>query len=1450
MRMLKKKFIISLIGIYIFWLCVLPLAITNAVVLLCQNLSHNTGFQVELKNPHTRFSILPTCVFYAEKVLLKTKNNSLEFNLDGFRINLRILPLLTGKIHINSLFGEKVDLSAILADELELDKNFFNKLNNTYLKIDSIKLDKFEAKIFQKEVKTPIIYNGEGFNYQRKNRYVIFQNNSMLNVNGNVSKVISNLYLPQDNDINKTVFDMEISNINIAPLKDYFRHYLPKDLLELKGNINIHANKGGFTTNLFNCAIIMKDPAKSIIFPDKMEIASKFNISRNQIVFENIDIKSKNVQTSLNGKISNYLGKTMPTLDLNVRIDKSKVEDFIKLLPAFKVEEIDVYALKKYKFYGDVLANFTIKGRLPEPDIWGDIYIDNGVLIKPIPNTSKGATIKLNISGRQTNFDIVVPAGGLEKVFVKGSQEIYNIKYADFTVKSTKSVDLKVVETVLNPLHEILNFIIGPVPIMDINGKGNIDIIVKGNRQNPHIWGMLNTTNVKAFFKEAPDFILSNSDAVLKFNDQNVEFKTLKGLVNNKNIDINGNSDLYGKLNFNVHSENQETGFLYKSTKSSTLIPEIQKVLPDLDSITGLADLDLKIYGVINDINNIKFNQNLFVKGLIKLKENNLNFQNIQVDNANGVLSFDNLNADAKLKAFIGNLPLDINAKVKNNIADLFVDVPKLNPNFLISDEATRRKEYLPYLSIKGKYLGQIDKIDYKNLSFRAVVLGSTKKSPIKYQSEGLIELLDNKLIVKNVKGYINDNQNTFDLNLKIDDIFTEKPDVNGAIKLKTPDLSLYNDFIESDILPDSISKFAKNYEFKQGGVNLNAKVQNNKIYSNTDLSGIQFKYLPLDMPIEIVNGSLVFKNNSLELNKINLLADNMPVLVDGEIKDIWVKKFFNLYINSKPQQEFIDKYINKNQIYPIKIKGDIVYWLRLKGVPDNYDLKAEIDMSKDSSIYHFGATVGDIENAIKLSIDSRIINLNYHKIKEFLYDKVIDSQSGKQTRLNMLKAWGGVKILKDDLAFENLCIRTSHPTDARIFNIIFRKPNIKQGQFTSDLKFNGKLSDAKVLGDFHIFETNIPFLDTTMKNIELVFKDKTISFNSKGEVIGNDITFEGVLRNKLIAPYKIEKAYLYTKELDLNQIINKLKLAEVDNVSTFESFENFDLNSIIANDFKLKADNINLRNIHATNFEANTSISEKGVFDVKNFNFNIAQGLLGGKFSYDLKSNDMGINLKANNISANDITWALFDLNNQIYGDLTGDVNLTCSGSEFSRCMETLTGNTIFNVKNGKMPKLGSLEYLLKAGNLVKGGFTGVSINSVIDLLAPSKTGEFSNIYGSVRIKDGVARNIEITTQGEDLSLFIGGTYNFATSIADMEVLGLLSRKISTLLGPIGNVSINTLFNVIPGVDLSKDSLVLERINKIPGIELSSKAFRKFIAEIKGNINGDDYVTSFKWIN
>ncbi len=193
-----------------------------------------------------------------------------------------------------------------------------------------------------------------------------------------------------------------------------------------------------------------------------------------------------------------------------------------------------------------------------------------------------------------------------------------------------------------------------------------------------------------------------------------------------------------------------------------------------------------------------------------------------------------------------------------------------------------------------------------------------------------------------------------------------------------------------------------------------------------TDLGGISFIYHPLELPVHILNGTVSVRNNTLKLNKLNLLADKMPILADGEIRDIFDKQNFNIYINSKPQQEFIDKYINKNQIYPIKIKGDIVYSAKIKGIPNNYDLKANVDMQKDSSVYHFGATIGDLENAISLYTDTQVLNKNHLQIKDFSYDKLIESQSGKQTRLNMLKAKGGVELLKDDLGFKDLRIKTN----------------------------------------------------------------------------------------------------------------------------------------------------------------------------------------------------------------------------------------------------------------------------------------------------------------------------------------------------------------------------------------------------------------------------------------
>ena len=1455
MKQIFSKYIITIIIILTFWLTVFPFLLSKALIVVCENLSDNTSYKIELVKPQIYTSIVPTTGIKADSVIIKSKNSQDNLLIKDLKIKFRLLPLLSGRIHINNFSSSDISLDLLLNKNLVLDKNFFSKLKNTKIKCDSIYIKNLKTKVYESENQQGFTYLAENIQFKKNDRFVKLNLKSYLTVEEKKSDLNLNLFLHKNN-INKSSLSIKLSNFDISPLGKIFKHYLPKDLEELRGIIDIEADKEHMVSNLINCALIKKDDSKSIILPDKLELKSDFNLTKKLLIIDQAELKSDNINTVLSGKISNYIDKTLTSITLNIRINSSKAEDFIKMLPPIKTTDIDIYKLKKYKFYGDVIGNINIKGDIKEPLINGDVFINNGILTKPIPN-AKGATIKLSFKGKYLNFDVNVPAGISEKVFVKGGVEIYNVKYSDMHIWSTKNVNLEVAEEKIVPIHEILNFIIGPVPIMNISGIGNIDIKVKGNRKTPHVWGQFNCNNVKTNFKGMPDLILKNASAELKFDDENAVFNLKKGLINNKPINIDGTCNLNGKFDFDVKTDEQNLSDLFKSIKTSTMIDDIRKMIPSFEKVDGLTNLTLKVYGQIKDISYIKFNENFFIKGMLNLLGNDIIYQNFNISDAKGAIKFDGTNANIDINSFIGKSPFNFNANIKGPVANANISIPMLNLYDISYDDSNKDIANIT-VNLNAKYNGRTDNIEYDKLDFSAKIVNVDEKNKLQI-SNGIINLKNNKLEIKNINGNFSDTNSTFYINLKAENLF-DKPVFNGKVQLKDFELPIINLFSNYTIIPQNIRDSLKKVHFDKGKINLNSTISNNSVNASTDIGGLEFTYNPnfvsenadyeYNIPMKVINGSIYLRKNYLGLNKINIIADNMPLLIDGGINNIFTKQDFNIYINSKPKQDFIDKYINNNKIYPIKLKGDIVYWVRMKGVKNDYNIISEADIAKDSSIYYLGATVGDIENAIILNLDMNVLKQNVLKIKEFSYDKLINSQGKRQTRLNMLKANGGIDVYQDDLVFHDLKIKTSNPTDAKIFNILFRKPNIKQGQFTSDLKFNGRLSNPRLIGTFHIVETNIPFMDITMKNLSFIFRDKTIELSSKGEVFGNEVKFNGLLKNKLTLPYYIEKADLHTKILDLNYITEKLKMAHVSESNAFDTFGNFDIKNTIIKQLNLHANQIKLRNLTAENVEAITSLNEKNIFNINNFKFDIAQGSLEGQFLYNMKNNNTSLNLKANNINANDLSIALFDLNNQIYGDLTGEIELSCDGKDFNKCMQTLNGSTKFNVSDGRMPKLGSLEYLLKAGNLVKGGITSLSINSVIDILTPLKTGNFSNIFGIFSIKDGIAEDIQISTKGDNLSLFMYGKYNFATSEADMEVLGLLSKKIATLFGPIGNVSINTLFNVIPGVDLTKNSEILEKINKIPGIELNNKSFRKFVADIKGNINGENYVTSFKWIN
>ena len=91
------------------------------------------------------------------------------------------------------------------------------------------------------------------------------------------------------------------------------------------------------------------------------------------------------------------------------------------------------------------------------------------------------------------------------------------------------------------------------------------------------------------------------------------------------------------------------------------------------------------------------------------------------------------------------------------------------------------------------------------------------------------------------------------------------------------------------------------------------------------------------------------------------------------------VKQDFAMKVGS-----FIDKYINIERIYPIKIKGDMVYTVKLKGKPSDFNLNTKINLNPNSSVYYYGATVGDVENSIVLTLNAKVNNEKKFKIAEF----------------------------------------------------------------------------------------------------------------------------------------------------------------------------------------------------------------------------------------------------------------------------------------------------------------------------------------------------------------------------------------------------------------------------------------------------------------------------------
>ncbi len=1455
----------ALYGIYYFGI---PAVVNSSSCSYEKIIEKELGFKSEIKNPKLKMGFLPAIKLSADNFAILNDDNSKAFYIENVNLNLRLLPLLFKNINIKNFSADKLNIGLVFDKKLTLGQYDFNNLPEQKLHLNkaSVNIKDYDIYLDDKTLNKKLKLDGQYFriNDFKNKKHINLSTEANLYSGSKISELKAdiNIKLPADNlSENGLTLSGYIKNLDLSDFSPYAKSISQNKIKSLSGIINLNTepnqdNQIKTSISIKNLGIFQDNIETSIYSKDEIKINGNFKALNNGLGIDNLKITGKDINSEISGEITK-LNHKIPTLDLKIGVDNTKAEKVIPLLPGMHdlSPDMDFLLLKKAGFWGDASANLEIKGKADYPNVFGDVLIKNAYMVKPIPNSKKGI-IKLIFKGDKFDLDVVVPTSPTQTVWVKGPINLDIERTADLKITSTDSVDLKTAQIVLNPLHEILHFDLGPVPIMDIKGLGGIDLHITGTKKDPHGWGEFKFKNATVSFLDIYNLEINNGSGSLKFEDQNTKFESKTAILNGKPISIKGTCSLLGDLNFDVTSNNQDLGKLLKSIQTSPMLKDVQELIKPIESASGNADVILNLTGKVKDVNDIVFNKNLFAKGSIKLLGNKIKPKDASsLSNISGLINFKNLDANFDLKSALGSSLIKIDGLIKNNICNVNINSNKLSIGDLVSSAQ------LPYskkdlstinVSFNAKYNGKIDPPEYDKVNIKGTIFSNKNShSSIIIDNNANFELSNSNLKISQIKGKIDNNP--YNLSLNASKIFSPNRIVNGYGKVESFDLSILKNETFKDFLPSDISKQLSDIEFINGKIDISARAKNNNLNLYTVLDNISLLYKPENTKLSFNSGNILLQNNTLNLNKLNARIDEMPVFVDGKIFNVYKKPTFKLYLNTKPTQDFLDQFFNKNSIYPIKIKGDAIFSSNINGSVNNLNTKSVLDIKENSSLYYMGATIGDFENPVKITLDNTY-SPNRIKINNLKYDKIIMSQNNKPFVNTQLNASGNLSILKDNIiGFNNFKIKTENPTDAKIFNIIFRKPFMKQGVFSSDIIINGTSLNPKINGKFDITSIDIPFFDSTIRDLNIEFKPDKIFIASKGKVLTNDVILDAIMKNKLTPPYVIENIKLDMADLNVNKITDAIRDLEAEatkNKNIKNSSAPFDISQLIINNAEVQANKIHVRNIDAEKFFANLKINEKSIANVDNFKFNIAKGTVNGNIKYNLLNQDTNISIHLNDANANIMSEALFDLKGQVYGSINGDFDLFCNGKSNDNCFKTLTGKGNFKIADGRMPKLGSLEYLLKAGNLFKGGITGLSINSLVDLITPLKTGNFESISGDINIKEGIADKISIYSKGNDLNMYMTGSYNIANSLADMKIFGSLSKNITTVFGKLKNVSLNTLFNTIPGINDSTEKLILQSdISKIPNIKDVTDIYRIFAVEINGDINGTDYVKSFKWV-
>ena len=741
---------------------------------------------------------------------------------------------------------------------------------------------------------------------------------------------------------------------------------------------------------------------------------------------------------------------------------------------------------------------------------------------------------------------------------------------------------------------------------------------------------------------------------------------------------------------------------------------------------------------------------------------------------------------------------------------------------------------------------------DFKTLKSKGIVEianGEIKHKSIPFNVQKInskINFENNNINIENANAYINNNPIT--LSGKVNDRF------ESDINLKADGLELKN------ILPlfpkDIIGDFTANSGFLDFNADLKSKKANDYIVNGdvlikklnlsdktikllSDDLKAKFQYSPkkenyeissdkVEMKIDKHNFSLnktaaKFDGKDFELSHSKLNYNNCSLDVSGGIKNLREKdreSDFTLQgsINASDLAIEAGKYFK----FQSASKGKLPVFVKLNGIGEKIKLSAKINADKDN--YLSALVIKELLNKPSMlsfvaeisGNDVKIDNvslLNVENIKGINNFKFTVDKAKK-----IFIATGGIKT-GDKTSAQDLKIQI--PDSMTFSTGLFDGAEVS---VKGDITVNGDLNNPKIKGGVILNKLILLKHNIVIQNADLNFLDNIIKVNIPNLVLGDSyFNLSADVIPKFGEKLYIKYANVSSSKLNLKSLTEMF--ADVKGSDIFPGIEvPLDVESAEATINRFSYDYINLNDVTAD------FMFKDNVLKLTNTHAGGFDGTIRGNIDFNFLMQILNLDLTGTGLNTHKFLQAVSDIPTDLTGRTELEAKLQIKGRTKEQQIKALRGTVKFITNDGQLGVLGQFERYLQAQNLLHLGLdNNLKRDDFIHALKTHNTSYFRRAEGQISFENGYAYLDSFKTQGQIMSLVIGGKFNMLNDFADFNIIGKISDEIFT----------------------DEVVVVPYENNEIPDVlSPNVKNPRGFKVDINGDIDNIRSINSFEWLD